>query len=209
MYNLSQIRYDRPDHQSKGGTMLEKVRCGWGNSPPLYVEYHDKEWGVPLHDDRDLFEFLILEGAQAGLSWLTILKRREAYRVAFDHFDAVKIARYDELKIGALLADKSIIRNRRKIEATVRNAQAFLTIQEEHGSFDTYIWQFVGGSPIKNAWRKLSEVPAQTAESVAMSKDLKRRGFGFVGPTICYAFMQAAGLVNDHIVDCFRYNEVS
>lgn len=183
-------------------------RCEWANGNDLYRHYHDIEWGMPVHDDRLLFEFLILEGAQAGLSWTTILKKRDGYRKAFDNFDAQKIASYSAEKIKALLANPEIIRNRLKIDATVKNAQSFLKIQEEFGSFDAYIWQFVDGRPIQNQWEKLSEIPARTSESDAMSKELKKRGFNFVGPTICYAFMQAIGMVNDHTVDCFRYNEI-
>jgi DNA-3-methyladenine glycosylase I len=183
-------------------------RCAWVSDDPLYLAYHDHEWGVPVHDDRHLFEMLILEGAQAGLSWITILRKRENYRQAFDGFEAQRIARYDEGKVAALLADPGIVRNRRKIEATIQNARAFLTTQEEFGSFAAYIWQFVNGQPKQNKWRTLAEIPAQTAESTAMSRDLRRRGFNFVGPTICYAFMQATGMVNDHVVDCFRYNTI-
>jgi DNA-3-methyladenine glycosylase I len=182
-----------------------KTRCGWAESDPLYVRYHDEEWGVPVHDDRRLFEFLILEGAQAGLSWLTVLRKRENYRKAFDQFDPVKIARYGDARIAKLLTNEGIIRNRLKIAAAVENAAAFLKVQKEFGSFDAYIWQFAGGRPIKNRWKTLKEIPAKTVESDAMSKDLNRRGFRFVGSTICYAFMQACGLVNDHIVSCFRY----
>ena len=185
-----------------------KSRCGWSTNDPLYIEYHDTEWGVPLHDDRRLFEFLVLDGAQAGLSWLTILKKRQNYRIAFDNFDPQKVARYDDRKISELMANEGIVRNKLKIEASVQNARAFLGIQKEFGSFDRYIWQFVGGATLKNKWKTLEEIPSQTPESAAMSADLKRRGFKFVGPTICYAFMQAAGLVNDHVVDCFRYEEV-
>jgi DNA-3-methyladenine glycosylase I len=170
--------------------------------------YHDLEWGVPVHDDRLLFEFLILEGAQAGLSWRTILDRREGYRRAFDGFDTRAIAGYSPDKIQELLQDPGIIRNRLKIEATVKNARAFLAVQDTFGSFDSYIWRYTGGAPKRNAWRTLSEVPARTPESDAMSKDLRRRGFSFVGSTICYAFMQAVGMVNDHLVDCFRYTEL-
>ncbi len=179
-------------------------RCAWAKDD-LYVAYHDKEWGVPVHDDRLLFEFLILEGAQAGLSWITILKKRENYRRAFNNFDARKVARYDAGKIRKLLADPGIVRNRLKIESAVRNAKAFLAVQKEFGTFDRYIWQFVGGNPIRNHWNSLKQIPAQTPESDAMSKDLVRRGFKFVGSTICYAFMQAVGMVNDHVTDCFRY----
>jgi DNA-3-methyladenine glycosylase I len=169
------------------------------------MEYHDREWGVPLHDDRALFEFLILEGAQAGLSWATILKKRPAYRAAFDGFDARKIARYSEKKTAALLANPGIVRNRLKVAAAVRNAKAFLAIPKEFGSFDAYIWQFTGGRTLRNAWRRMEEVPASSPESDAMSIDLKKRGFTFVGSTICYAFMQATGMVNDHLTGCFRY----
>ncbi|PJF39519.1 MAG: DNA-3-methyladenine glycosylase I [Phototrophicales bacterium] len=183
-------------------------RCEWSSDDPLYVAYHDEEWGVPAHDDSRLFEMLLLEGAQAGLSWITILRKRENYRAAFDHFDAQKIARYDDVKIAELLNDAGIVRNRLKVNAFVKNARAFLAIQEEFGSFDAYIWQFVGGAPIKNAWQSLREIPAETDESRAMSKALKKRGFSFVGPTICYAFMQTCGMVNDHVVDCFRYSQV-
>lgn len=185
-----------------------KVRCEWCGTDPLYMAYHDNEWGVPVHDDRTLFEMLILDGAQAGLSWITILKKRENYRKAYDQFDYRKVAEYDEHKVKELLANPGIIRNRRKIEASIHNAQAFLTIQEEFGSFDMYIWQFVNGKTTVNAWKSWKEIPAKTKESEAMSKDLVRRGFTFVGPTICYAFMQAAGMVNDHIVECFRYPEI-
>jgi len=189
----------------KRGTGDDRPRCGWAKlSNPLYVRYHDEEWGVPLHDDRRLFEMLVLEGAQAGLSWLTILRKREGYRRAFDDFDCAKIARYDSGDVERLLGDPAIVRNRAKIEAAIANARAAL----ELGSLDAYLWDFVGGSPIRNRWRNLAEIPAETAESKAMSKDLKRRGFRFVGPTICYAFMQACGLVNDHLVGCFRYRRV-
>ena len=182
-----------------------KTRCAWcPTDNPLYIEYHDKEWGVPVHDDRHLFEMLILEGAQAGLSWLTILKRRESYRAAFDHFDAKKIARYDAKKSAALMQDEGIIRNRLKIAATIDNAKAFLAVQKEFGTFDKYIWSFVGGKIMRNPRGNSNPLPAQTAEAEAMSKDLKKRGFRFVGPTICYAFMQAVGMVDDHSDDCFR-----
>ena len=184
-------------------------RCEWSTSDPLYITYHDQEWGVPVHDDRHLFEFLILEGAQAGLSWLTILRKRESYRQAFSGFDPEKVAVYDEHKVAELLNNPGIIRNRRKIESAISNARAFLAVQEEFGSFDRYIWQFVGGEPIQNAWTSLSQIPAKTPESETMSKDLIRRGFKFVGPTICYAHMQATGMVNDHIVDCFRYTDLN
>jgi DNA-3-methyladenine glycosylase I len=182
-------------------------RCTWA-SDELSIAYHDAEWGAPLHDDRALFELLILEGAQAGLSWITILKKRPAYRAAFDRFDPRKVARYDEAKILALLENEGIVRNRLKIRGAVRNAQAFLTVQKEFGSFDAYIWSFVSGKPLRNRWRQMSEVPAQTEQSDLMSKDLAKRGFTFVGSTICYAFMQATGLVNDHLLSCFRYREV-
>jgi DNA-3-methyladenine glycosylase I len=177
-------------------------RCLWAKSP-MMIEYHDREWGVPVHDDRVLFEFLILEGAQAGLSWETILNKRENYRKALDRFDARKIARYDGAKVRALLKDAGIVRNRLKISATISNAKAFLAVQKEFGSFDKYIWQFVGGEPKVNSWES-PKVPATSAESDAMSKDLKKRGFRFVGSTICYAFMQATGMVDDHASDCFR-----
>ena len=189
-------------------TKKEQRRCHWAQKP-LMVEYHDREWGRPVHDDRLLFEFLILEGAQAGLSWETILNKRENYRRAFDGFDAVKIARYDAGKVRELLKDAGIVRNRLKIASTISNAQAFLAVQKEFGSFDRYVWQFVGGSPKKNSWATSRKIPARTAESDAMSKDLKRRGFRFVGTTICYAFMQATGMVDDHARDCFRYRLVS
>lgn len=179
-------------------------RCPWAQGEPN-VKYHDEEWGVPQHDDSVLFEFLILEGAQAGLSWSTILNKRENYRRAFSGFNPTRVARYDEAMLNRLLANPGIVRNRAKVAAAVQNAKAFLKIQKEFGTFDAYIWQFVGGQPIQNAWRSLKAVPAQTAESEKMSKDLLKRGFRFVGPTICYAFMQAVGLVNDHTVDCYRY----
>ncbi|MBI5214124.1 MAG: DNA-3-methyladenine glycosylase I [Ignavibacteriae bacterium] len=183
----------------------EKQRCAWSGTDPLYIQYHDEEWGVPVHDDRKLFEMLILEGAQAGLSWITILRKRENYRKAFDNFDAKKIATYDAKKAQQLLANEGIVRNRLKIAATIENAKAFLQVQKEFGSFDLYIWKFVGGKPRKNKWKSLKEIPPKTPESDAMSKDLKKRGFKFVGSTICYAFMQACGLVNDHVIDCFCY----
>ena len=185
------------------------TRCQWAGTDPLYVAYHDLEWGVPVHDDRTLFEFLILEGAQAGLSWSTILKKRDAYRAAFGNFDPASVAAYGEAKVAELLANPGIVRNRAKIASAIKNAQAFLAVQQEFGSFDAYIWQFVGGRVKQNSWRSLSEIPASTPESEAMSKDLRKRGFNFVGPTICYAHMQATGLVNDHVVDCFRYGELS
>ena len=185
-----------------------KKRCDWAGSDPLYIDYHDTEWGVPLHDDRKLLEFLLLDGAQAGLSWLTILKKRENYRAAFDNFDAEKIAAYGPDKVQALMSDKGIVRNRAKIASFIKNSQAFLAVRDQYGGFDAYIWRFTDGKTVKNAWKIMSEIPPKTEESEAMSKDLKQRGFTFVGPTICYAFMQAAGMVNDHIVDCFRYDEV-
>jgi len=184
------------------------TRCEWAGSDPLYLAYHDEEWGVPTHDERRLFEMLILEGAQAGLSWITILKKRESYRQAFDNFEPEKVAHYDDAKAAELLANPGIVRNRRKVAAAVQNARAFLEVQQEFGRFDAYLWQFVGGRPIQNAWPSLAEIPVQTAESQAMSKDLRKRGFSFVGPTICYAFMQAVGMVNDHVVSCFRYGEL-
>ena len=184
------------------------TRCPWATSDPVYVAYHDEEWGVPLHDDRRLFEMLVLEGAQAGLSWLTILKRRDGYRRAFDGFDPRVVARYGKGEIARLLADSGIIRNRLKVRAAVTNARAFLDVQAEFGSFDRYIWNFVDGRPLQNAWQQLTDIPARTALSDTLSKDLKRRGFSFVGSTICYAHMQATGMVNDHLVDCFRYHAV-
>lgn len=183
-------------------------RCGWAGSDPLYVAYHDQEWGVPVHDDRRLYEFLILEGAQAGLSWITILRKRPAYRAAFAGFDPRLVARYDARKVRSLLRDPGIVRNRAKIEAAVSNARAFLKVQEEFRSFDAYIWRFVGGRPKRNSWKTLRQVPPSTSESEAMSRDLKARGFRFVGPTICYAHMQATGMVNDHLRGCFRYRQV-
>ena len=186
----------------------EKIRCTWCARDPLYVAYHDEEWGVPVHDDRRLFEKLVLEGAQAGLSWLTILKKREGYRKAFDRFDVERVARYGQKRIQRLLEDPGIVRNRRKIESAVRNAQEVLRIQEEFGSLDAFLWKYVDFEPRQNAWKTLSRIPARTKESDAMSKDLKRRGFSFVGPTICYAFMQSMGMVNDHTTDCFRYGEL-
>jgi DNA-3-methyladenine glycosylase I len=180
-----------------------KRRCPWATSDPLYIRYHDREWGRPVHDDRKLFEMLILEGAQAGLSWITILKKRENYRKAFDNFDANKIARYDTRKVKQLLKNEGIVRNRLKIEAAIQNAKAFLAVQKEFGSFDTYIWQFVGKNQKVNRWKSLKQIPPTTPESDAMSKDLKKRGFKFVGSTICYAFMQAVGMVDDHLQDCW------
>lgn len=183
-------------------------RCRWAVGDPLYLAYHDREWGVELHDDRRLFEFLILEGMQAGLSWITILKKRENYRKAFDGFDPVRIAAYGDGKIRALMQDSGIVRNRLKISAAVANARVFLGIQAAYGTFDAYIWQFADGRPMVNFWKNEAEIPAHTPESNVMSRDLKSRGFRFVGPTICYAFMQATGMVNDHMVDCFRHEEV-
>jgi len=188
-------------------TMMLK-RCAWAFASQQYTDYHDNEWGVPAHNDRKLFEMLILEGMQAGLSWSLILKKRAGYIQAFDGFDANKIARYDDRKIQELLANPEIVRNRLKIQATIQNARALLQVQSDAGSFDVFLWQFVDGQPLQNAWRTLQEVPAKTRESDAMSKELKRRGFTFVGSTICYAFMQAVGMVNDHIVECFRWQEV-
>jgi DNA-3-methyladenine glycosylase I len=184
-------------------------RCAWVPAgDALYEAYHDREWGVPVRDDRLLFEFLVLEGAQAGLSWATILRKRENYRQAFDHFDVDRIARYDEAKVAALLANQGIVRNRLKIAAAIQNAQAVQQLREECGSLAEPMWQFVGGKPLKNAWQAMGDIPAQTPESQAMSRSLSKRGFKFVGPTICYAFMQAVGMVNDHTVDCFRYDQV-
>jgi len=183
-------------------------RCEWANRSELEQSYHDQEWGVAIHDDRSLFEFLVLEGAQAGLSWSTILRKREGYRKTFHHFDVRKISRYSENEISRLLANPKIIRNRLKIHAAITNARAFLRIQAEFGGFDRYIWQFVNGRPIQNSWKKRSDIPPSSPQSEAMSKDLQKRGFKFVGPTICYAFMQAVGMVNDHVVDCFRYEEL-
>lgn len=188
----------------KAASVQERVRCGWARNP-LSIKYHDCEWGVPVHDERVLFEFLILEGAQAGLSWDTILQKRENYRAALDDFDFARIAKYDARRVRTLLNNPGLVRNRLKIASTVQNAQAFLRIQKEFGSFDTYVWQFVGGKPKRNSWKSLKEVPPQTLESDVLSRDLKKRGFNFVGSTICYAFMQAVGMVNDHLVDCFRY----
>jgi DNA-3-methyladenine glycosylase I len=187
----------------------DRPRCGWGTTDPLYRAYHDREWGVPLHDDRRLFELLCLEGAQAGLAWITILRKRPAYRRAFDRFDPRKMARYDAARTRALLRDPGIVRNRLKVRGAVTNARAFLALRAEHGRFDRFLWSFVGGETRQNAWRSLREVPARTPESDALSKALRQRGFTFVGSTICYAFMQAAGLVNDHTVDCFRHPEVA
>jgi len=187
---------------------MMKQRCRWPGTDPLYIKYHDTEWGVPLHDDRKLFEFLVLEGVQAGLSWITILKKRKNYQKAFNGFDYNKIAKYDSGKIRELLLNKGVVRNKLKIEAAVQNAKAFIDVQKEFGSFDTYIWQFVDGKPLKNTWKTHEEIPSKTDESINMSISLKKRGFKFTGPTICYAFMQAVGMVNDHIIDCFRYSEL-
>jgi DNA-3-methyladenine glycosylase I len=185
-----------------------KRRCEWAGTDPLYQDYHDREWGSPLHDDRALFEFLVLEGAQAGLSWLTILRKRDNYRKAFHRFDPRKVARYSAADERRLLADPGIVRNRLKIESAIRNARCVLAVAEEFGSFDSFIWSFVDRQPIQNAWRSLAEIPASTALSDKMSQELKKRGFSFVGSTICYAFMQAVGMVNDHVVGCFRHAEV-
>jgi len=185
----------------------DHIRCAWVGTDPLSVEYHDREWGVPVHDDRKLFEFLILEGMQAGLSWMTILRKRDNFREVYDDFDPVKIAVYDQAKFEELMKNPGIIRNQRKIEAAAQNALTFLAVQAEFGSFDAYIWQFVGGKPKVNSWKTMAEIPAQTEESVILSKDLKKRGFNFVGPTIVYAHMQATGMVNDHTTDCYRYLE--
>lgn len=194
---------------ASGSKHPEVRRCGWVSDDPLYLAYHDEEWGVPVHDDRRLFEMLVLEGAQAGLSWLTVLRRREGYRRAFEGFDAERVARYGPGDVERLLADPGIVRNRAKVEAAIANARAVLRLKEEGGSLDRLLWGFVGGRPRQNRWASLREVPPETAESKAMSRELRRRGFGFVGPTICYAFMQAVGMVNDHTVDCFRHRPVA
>ena len=186
-----------------------KQRCAWANSSQLYLDYHDLEWGVPVHEDRKLLEFLILEGAQAGLSWSTILNKRQGYIQAFDNFEALNIANYSDGKVQELLANPEIVRNRLKIQAAIQNARSFLKVQDQYGSFDAYIWRFVDGKPIQNSWKSLQEISARTKESDTMSKELKKLGFTFVGSTICYSFMQAVGMVNDHIVDCFRWLEVS
>ncbi len=185
------------------------VRCEWTGNDPLMTQYHDKEWGVPKHDERRLFEDLVLDGAQAGLSWMTILRKRENYREAFDNFDPAKVATYDKSKIEELLDNAGIIRNRQKINSAIKNARAFLKVQEEFGNFDAYIWGFVDGKPIQNSWETMSDLPAKTELSETISEDLKIRGFSFVGPTIIYAFMQAVGMVNDHTADCFRYQELA
>ena len=187
---------------------IQQIRCAWVSNDQLYRDYHDYEWGVPVHDDRLLFEFLILEGAQAGLSWITVLRKRESYRAAFAGFDPAVVADFDEQKQAELLQNPGIIRNRLKIASTISNARAFLKIQEQFGSFDAYLWRFVEGRPIQNAWRSIKEVPASTPVSDALSRDLKKRGFRFVGSTICYAMMQAVGMVNDHTIDCFRWQEL-
>jgi DNA-3-methyladenine glycosylase I len=187
---------------------MPETRCPWAGTDPLYVAYHDHEWGAPNHDDRHLFEMLTLEGAQAGLSWITILRKRQRYREVFDAFDPQKVARYGERKVAALLADAGIVRNRLKIRAAIDNANAFLAVQREFGSFDAYLWGFVGGRPIVGRWKAMMEIPAKTAESDALSKDLRKRGFRFVGSTICYAYMQAVGMVNDHLRDCPRWRKV-
>lgn len=186
---------------------MSQTRCWWPGENLIYIAYHDEEWGVPLHDERQLFEFLILEGAQAGLSWITVLKKRNNYRKAMDDFDYEKIARYPKRKIESLLRNEGLIRNRLKMESLVRNARAFIAVRDEFGSFDSYLWDFVAGKPIVNHWKSMDEVPAKTPLAEAISKDLKRRGFNFVGPTICYAFMQATGVVNDHTTDCFRHKK--
>jgi DNA-3-methyladenine glycosylase I len=199
----------REQAQSKKVLSENAIRCAWAARDSVLLAYHDQEWGVPVHDDRALFEFLVLEGAQAGLSWSTILNKRPAYRAAFDHFNPDKVARYGEAKVAALLGNAGIVRNRLKIRAAVQNARAVLAVQKEFGSFDGYVWQLVGGQPIQNRWRRMEDVPARSAESDAMSKDLVKRGFTFVGSTICYAFMQATGMVNDHVVGCFRHKELA
>ncbi|OLN31013.1 DNA-3-methyladenine glycosylase [Desulfovibrio sp. DV] len=191
------------------GVMRDTLRCPWCGELPLYVRYHDEEWGVPLHDDRALFELLLLEGAQAGLSWLTVLKRREGYRLAYDGFDPARVAAYDDAKMAELVADAGIIRNRAKVAASVKNARAFLATADAFGSFDAYLWRFVDGRPVVGGWEHISQVPAVTPLAETVSRDLKARGFGFVGPTIVYAFLQAAGLVNDHLRDCFRFRELA
>jgi DNA-3-methyladenine glycosylase I len=187
---------------------MEKIRCFWTKNNAFNIEYHDKEWGVPVHDDRKLFEFLVLDAFQAGLSWLTILKKRDNFRKAFDNFDPIKIASYDNQKVDQLMQDSGLIRNKQKIVATIENARAFLKIQAEYGSFDAYIWQFTGSKTIQNKWSNHTQIPVSTRESDLMSSDLKKRGFKFTGTTICYAFMQAAGMINDHTTDCFRYNDI-
>jgi DNA-3-methyladenine glycosylase I len=187
---------------------IQPIRCAWVSDDPLYRDYHDREWGVPVHDDRLLFEFLTLEGAQAGLSWITVLRKRESYRAAFENFDPALVACFDEAKQVELLLNPGIIRNRLKVASTITNARAFLQVQEQFGSFDAYLWRFVDGRPIQNTWKSIKEVPASTPVSDALSRDLKKRGFRFVGSTICYAMMQAVGMVNDHTIDCFRWKEL-
>ena len=187
---------------------MTRQRCSWGNSSPLYIDYHDVEWGVPVHNDGKLFEFLILEGAQAGLSWSTILNKRQGYIQAFDNFEAIKIANYSDTKVQELLSNPGIVRNKLKIQGAIQNARSFLKVQDQYGSFDAYIWQFVDGKPVQNSWTSLQEIPATTTASDTMSKELKKLGFTFVGSTICYAFMQAVGMVNDHTIDCFRWQQV-
>lgn len=184
------------------------IRCEWCGVEEQYIKYHDKEWGLPIHSDRKLFEFLILEGAQAGLSWITVLKKRKTYREVFDQFNFNKVAKYKEAKIQSLLKNPGIIRNQLKVRAAVKNANAFIEVRDEFGTFNKYIWQFTDGKTVQNSWKSLKEIPAQTEISILMSKDLKKRGFTFVGPTICYAFMQAIGMVNDHVVGCFRYKQL-
>jgi len=190
-------------------TNTAKPRCAWCGTDPLYVRYHDQEWGVPVHDERKHFEFLILEGAQAGLSWITILRKRENYREAFAGFDPARVARFGQREVARLLKNPGIVRNRLKIESTVKNARAFLDLQDEFDGFDNYVWRFVGGRPIRNRWKSMKQIPARTAESDALSKDLKQRGFSFVGSTIIYAHMQAVGMVNDHVTGCFRYKQLT
>ncbi len=206
--NFSSIQNQDSSIKHLASSIKQPVtRCSWCGSDPIYIKYHDEEWGVPVHDDRKLFEMLILEGAQAGLSWITVLKKRENYKKAFNNFDVVKISKYSENKIAKLLENPGIIRNRLKVNAAVTNAKAYLQVQKEFGSFDKYIWQFVDDKPITNKFKSLKDLPAKTEISDNMSKDLKKRRFTFVGSTICYAFMQATGMVNDHVKDCFRYNK--
>jgi DNA-3-methyladenine glycosylase I len=188
--------------------MADIKRCEWSVSDPIYIKYHDSEWGVAVHDDRSMFEFLVLEGAQAGLSWLTVLKKRDNYRKAFDNFDPERVARYGKARIESLLRDPGIIRNKLKVESAVTNAKAFIQVQDEFGSFDSYIWRFVGGKPVRNGWKSIKQIPARSLQSDALSRDLVKRGFRFVGSTICYAHMQATGMVNDHVTSCFRYKEL-
>ena len=194
--------------KSEPASSDDRIRCGWASSDPIYVGYHDREWGVPVRDDQRLFEFLVLEGAQAGLSWITILRKRDAYRAAFDDFDPEKVARYDARRIAKLLKNEGIVRNRAKLESAVKNARAFLAVQDEFGSFSKYQWGFVENEPVVNRWPTLKQIPPRTPLSDALSKDLKQRGFSFVGSTIVYAHMQAVGMVNDHLVSCFRYDQV-